>query len=97
MDGARIALRGSVQRLVVPGDLEDAAIVAIVNFVGSACFDRQVRGRLRERQISAIERHGTRYFVGMGDRAGIDILTLEATEDPDSKCAFDIRQIRSLS
>jgi len=97
MDGVRIAFRGSVQRLVVPVDLEDAAIVAIVDFVGSACFDRQVTGTLRGRQISAIERHGNGYFVGMGDRAGIDILTLETTADPGSKCAFEIRQIRPLN
>lgn len=107
IDGARIARGAKVERVVTGGEMDDATLVAISDYVSSACFDQQIRNLQVQRgpgfarahhagaALQGIERDGSRFLISMGDRAGFDIIVLEPAAS-GAACAFEVQDVRSL-
>jgi hypothetical protein len=107
IDGARITRGAKMQRVVTAGEMDDATLVAIADYVASTCFDEQMRelqsqhgpGYARAQraggELQGIERDGGRFLISIGDRAGFDIVTVERSA-PGAACAFEVQDVRSL-
>jgi hypothetical protein len=107
IDGARIAHGAKMQRVVTGGEMDDGMLVAIADYVASACFADQMRALEEQRgpgygrahraggELQGIERDGGRFLISLGDRAGFDIITVERAA-AGAACAFEVQDVRSL-
>jgi len=92
-DAARVTTPRSVQRLAAGPDIDDAALLRVVGYLESECFERQLGSRrIADRRVSAVEYEAGQFQVALGGPYVVDVLELE----PDAACGFELRRHRLL-
>jgi hypothetical protein len=98
--GARVSIDGATYSALAPAELDDATLVAIFRYVGSDCFAVQaaaLRVDWNRGLIRSVDREANAYAVQMAGPKGFHLLHLEATPGGASGCAFQLRQVSSLT